>query len=176
MPKILLNIKDKLIEEGRSVLTNSGYNNFNIRDIAKSCNIGIGTFYNYFSNKDALIIEIITNDWDRVIELSNSLIYKDIHIKDKLFLIYSDINKFLSTYIDTFMMMTVDGSKGCPHQYIFDQIYEALEQSINIATEKGEIRPLINSKKLAKFIINSMTFAVKQKDISFDEIYHSIQM
>jgi AcrR family transcriptional regulator len=176
MPKILLDVRDKLIEEGRTVLSNAGYDSFNIRDIAKSCNIGIGTFYNYFSNKDSLIIQIISNDWDRVIKLSEDLVYRDIHIKDKLFLIYSEIDKFLSMYIDTFMMMAAAGSKDCPKYSIYDPMYEALEKSINISKEKGEINPIIDPGKLSKIIVNALTFAIKQKDITFDEIYYSLNM
>ncbi|QAA30307.1 TetR/AcrR family transcriptional regulator [Clostridium manihotivorum] len=176
MPKILLDVRDKLIEEGRTVLSNAGYEAFNIRDIAKSCNIGIGTFYNYFSNKDSLVIQIISSDWDKVIELSENLVYKDMHIKDKLFLIYSEIDKFLSTYIDTFMMMAAAGSKDCPKYSIYDPMYEALEKTINISKEKGEINPIIDAKKLSKIIVNSLTFAIKQEDITFDDIYYSLNM
>ncbi|MCW6071193.1 TetR/AcrR family transcriptional regulator [Clostridium botulinum] len=45
------------------------YEELNIRDVCKNCNIAIGTFYNYFSSKDHLVREIFVSDWEKSIKI-----------------------------------------------------------------------------------------------------------
>ncbi|WP_242855580.1 TetR/AcrR family transcriptional regulator [Ruminiclostridium josui] len=73
VPKIIENIKENLILEGRKTLIEKSYKELNIRDIAKTCGIGIGTFYNYFENKEKFVHEIFMDDWRKIIGLSESL-------------------------------------------------------------------------------------------------------
>ncbi|MDD8041852.1 MAG: TetR/AcrR family transcriptional regulator [Thermotogota bacterium] len=43
---------------GKAPFIEKGYKNTNIADIMKLANLGTGTFYNYYSSKDALFMEI----------------------------------------------------------------------------------------------------------------------
>lgn len=64
MPKIIENLEARLIEEARKQLKTSGYSNLTIRSIAKACGVGIGTVYNYFPSKDALLAAFMLSDWN----------------------------------------------------------------------------------------------------------------
>lgn len=65
MPKIINNLREKLMVKGREILIFKGYNSLNIRDLVKECDIAIGTFYNYYKNKDEIVNAIIKADWEK---------------------------------------------------------------------------------------------------------------
>ena len=63
MPKIIENLKDRLIAEARKQIEASGYGAVTIRSIAKACGVGVGTVYNYFPSKEVLIANHLLEDW-----------------------------------------------------------------------------------------------------------------
>ena len=63
MPKIIENLKDRLLAEVRQQLEQGGYAAVTIRSIAKGCGVGVGTVYNYFPSKEALIAAHLLEDW-----------------------------------------------------------------------------------------------------------------
>ena len=63
MPKIIENLKDRLILEARKQIEQSGYGAVTIRSIAKGCGVGVGTVYNYFPSKEVLIATHLLEDW-----------------------------------------------------------------------------------------------------------------
>lgn len=63
MPKIIENARGLLIDEAKKQIDENGYSGVTIRSIAKGCNLGLGTFYNYFKSKDMLIATFLLEDW-----------------------------------------------------------------------------------------------------------------
>ena len=64
MPKIIENLRDRLIEEARKQILQSGYSSMTIRSVAAGCGVGVGTVYNYFGSKDELLAAYMLDDWD----------------------------------------------------------------------------------------------------------------
>jgi AcrR family transcriptional regulator len=64
MPKIIENLKERLIAEAKRQLEESGYSAVTIRSVAKACGVGVGTVYNYFPSKEALIATHLLEDWN----------------------------------------------------------------------------------------------------------------
>lgn len=63
MPKIIENLRQRLMEEARRQAEELGYSAMTIRSVAKGCDVGVGTVYNYYPSKDALIAAFIQYDW-----------------------------------------------------------------------------------------------------------------
>ena len=66
MPKIFSesdrdNIRDTLLANGRKALEKSSYKNISVADIAAETGIAKGTFYNFFTSKEAFFYEIMIN-------------------------------------------------------------------------------------------------------------------
>ena len=64
MPKIIENLEERLIQEARIQVDRLGYGATTIRSVAKGCGVGVGTVYNYFPSKDALIAAFMLEDWN----------------------------------------------------------------------------------------------------------------
>lgn len=63
MPKIIENLEEKLLCEARKQLLETGYSAMTIRSVAAGCGVGVGTVYNYFPSKDALLAASMLEDW-----------------------------------------------------------------------------------------------------------------
>ncbi|MCH5585816.1 TetR/AcrR family transcriptional regulator [Shimazuella sp. AN120528] len=58
-------MKDKkadIFQSGKELFLTKGFKDTNISDIAKNAGIGVGTFYNYYSSKEKLFVEIYTKE------------------------------------------------------------------------------------------------------------------
>ena len=65
MPKIIENLREKLVGEARKQVQEQGYGALTIRSVATACGVGVGTVYNYFASKDALVAAFMLEDWQK---------------------------------------------------------------------------------------------------------------
>lgn len=63
MPKIIPELRASLIQAARKSLLENGPHDISIRELARECGTAVGTIYNYFPSKEALIAEAMMNDW-----------------------------------------------------------------------------------------------------------------
>lgn len=63
MPKIIDNLEVRLRETARQQARDGGYAAVTIRSVAAACGVGVGTVYNYYSSKDALLAAFLLDDW-----------------------------------------------------------------------------------------------------------------
>ncbi len=67
MPKIIENLRQRLVDEARHQVEAWGYGTLTIRSVASACGVGVGTVYNYFASKDALVAAFMLEDWQKSI-------------------------------------------------------------------------------------------------------------
>ena len=53
--------KKKLIDSGRKMIMEKGFDNVSVEDITKDCGLAKGTFYTYFNSKEDLV-QLINNN------------------------------------------------------------------------------------------------------------------
>ena len=79
MPKIIPELKSSLIQAARKSLLESEMHDISVRELARECGTAVGTVYNYFPSKEALIAEAMMSDW---LECSYRM-RKDASIEDR---------------------------------------------------------------------------------------------
>ena len=73
MPKIIENLEARLLQEAKRQVKENGYSAMTIRSVAKECGVGVGTVYNYFPSKDALLATYMLEDWNKCIAAINAV-------------------------------------------------------------------------------------------------------
>lgn len=165
MPKIIDNLEARLIAEAQKQIEESGYGAVTIRSIAKGCSVGVGTVYNYFPSKDALLASYLLQDWNRCIIAINAVgVYSGEPgpvvrcICDQLI---AFARKNIMIFQDETAAANFAGSFSQYHSLLRTQLAEPL-------------RKFCESDFSAEFIAESLlTWTMADK--SFDEIYSIVQ-
>ena len=63
MPKIIEDLKARILKEAKRQVFENGYANMTLRSVAKGCHIAVGTIYNYYLSKELLVATFILEDW-----------------------------------------------------------------------------------------------------------------
>ena len=132
MPKIIKDLESRLIEEARQQIEDAGYGAVTIRSVAKACGVGVGTVYNYFPSKDALLATYLLRDWERCITAINAVsAYSDVPqpvvrcIFDQL-LSFADRHKAI--FRDEAASTAFSGSFSRYHTMLRDQLASPLKK------------------------------------------------
>jgi AcrR family transcriptional regulator len=176
VPKIIENVKENLILEGRNTLIEKNYKELNIRDIAQSCYIAIGTFYNYFPNKEEFVSEIFRDDWRNTLILAEKLKTTDEPLKEKIQKIYLSMQNFVDRYISIFYEIAMLKGYESKRDYDMKDIFIKMQEILIIEKAKGSIKSPLSPEKLAHFIISNLMNLNKNKYMSFDELYEQMNL
>ncbi len=98
MAKIIENVYDSVLKEGKYILLNEGYNKMTLRLVASKCNIATGTIYNYFKSKDELVATIMLEDWKKLLENTSPKIKHVKCINDGLEIVFLMIKEYANMY------------------------------------------------------------------------------
>ena len=161
MPKIIENLKDRLIAEAKQQIAQSGYAAVTIRSIAKGCGVGVGTVYNYFPSKEALIATHLLEDWYHCIAAIQTEADRAESPRLVLLCMYEQLTGFAcrheAIFGDNAAAAGFSGSFSQYHGLLRDQLAQPL-------------RRFCESDFVAEFISESLlTWSMAGK--SFDDIY-----
>jgi AcrR family transcriptional regulator len=59
---------DQILEAAMGIAIREGVDKVSIRKLAKECGIGLGSMYNYYKDKEALISAVSEQFWDHILE------------------------------------------------------------------------------------------------------------
>lgn len=62
--------KEEIMRVSRKIVAEKGLPALNMRTLAKECGIALGTLYNYYSDKDELVVAAIESVWQEIFEKS----------------------------------------------------------------------------------------------------------
>lgn len=97
VPKIIENVEKNIIDAAFQLFSQKGYNDIEMKAIAKKAGIAVGTLYNYFPNKKELFIEILINSWKETFNQLNNVLKLKIDpiekMKKYLFFLYDEVEE-----------------------------------------------------------------------------------
>jgi AcrR family transcriptional regulator len=162
MPKIIENIREKLLEEAKRQVREQGYSSMTIRSVATACGVGTGTVYNYFPSKDILVVSFMLDDWKICIETISKGIGLADDVKAALYCMYVELLKYKEKYERLFTDENAEaGYMSCVvkrHHLLREQLAEP----IKIWTCNQD---RVDSEFLAEFVAeNMLTLTMGGKD------------
>jgi len=165
MPKIIENLEPRLILEARRQIEESGYGALTIRSVAKACGVGVGTVYNYFPSKDALVVTYMLSDWKQCLETIHAVSTGAQDPAPVARCIFDQLLDFSALHQNIFR----DASAASIFAGSFSRYHSILRSQLALP-----LRKFCSSDFAAEFVAEALlTWTTVSK--AFDEIYSMIQ-
>ncbi len=96
------NTKQKILVAGRRIFAEKGYSHTRIQDLLKAAGVSPGAFYNYFSNKEELFLELVREAGEALRESVQKIRVQGIKVgnQDELFLVLIDSIRYFFEFVD----------------------------------------------------------------------------
>jgi AcrR family transcriptional regulator len=164
MPKVIPEYREeakkKIIAAGLEVMSNKGYNDTTLDDIANHVGVSKTTLYLYFKNKEELIVEIIRNVHENI-QTKADVIFRNesdldgyTHLLD-LFLEY-DMNR-IGLNFDILALAARNETIRKIYEEHMNRVIEQATRGIIYSQKNGEIRMDMDAKTIAVSMIFLMT-------------------
>lgn len=131
MPKIIENIREKLLEEAKRQVSENGYSSMTIRSVATACGVGTGTVYNYFPSKDMLVASFMLEDWMLCMQAIEQGMNAAEDAKAALYCMHQELltykDKYTSLFEDENAEASYMASSTNRHQLLCTQLAEPLK-------------------------------------------------
>ena len=132
MPKIIENLPQRLQEEARRQIEQSGFAAMTIRSVAKGCGVGVGTVYNYYPSKEALVASFMLSGWNTCVASIQQAATDSDLLEPVLLAIYEKLRLFLEEYDPIFRdeaaAVSYTGSMSKYHGILRSQLSEPLRK------------------------------------------------
>ena len=164
MPKIIENLEQRLIREAQKQIGEVGYGATTIRSVAKACGVGVGTVYNYFPSKEALVATFMLEDWRSCLEAIEAVSMASNSPEDVVRCIWEQLCSFSQKH----QVIMKDASAASGFQGAFSTYHARLRSQL-----AQPLRKFCQSDFAAEFIAEALlTWTTAGK--TFDEIYGMI--
>ncbi len=110
MPKILTDPKKNILCEVERLLREGGYNAVTVRAVAQGCGVGVGTVYNYFPSKEALLAEYLLADWRQCIAAIEAVGRTADTAEPVARCIYRELRRFAASHMTIFADVSAKGA------------------------------------------------------------------
>ncbi len=168
---IPVDYKNKILAAAIKVFAQKGYNNTTMSDVSIQAKVGIGTLYNYFRNKDDLLLNCMKKTIEDEIQQVKQASDKEKDLMDKLYTFFVKHTELVISkpYIARFLVCELRQSESFykrnpsynPMHFYLDYIKGILTESI----ETGRIRK-IDVDAFAFMALGSMDMILTQWLIS----------
>jgi AcrR family transcriptional regulator len=176
LSRIIDNPRKLILEKAERLLVTEGYSRVSIRRVAKNCNIAVGTIYNYFPSKKALIIEMMVNFWTDFFSKTEAVVHADKDFYSKLKIIMDELSyilrRFKEVWLKDELYSTPNYIKSGTQQhnrYIsrFIAIIEELIKS-DLLDQNKEGDYDYDTEELAKFIVMNLISIIQMPYMSYE--------
>lgn len=167
-------MRTKILESAYGQVQEGGLSALSIRAVAKRCQISVGTIYNYFPDKAALVTALITKFWQSV-AFSSKTHSCFAYTLGEDFISYlkrieDQIGQALLQFRHNWLSDMSSLDARCRHegkqaeQVWFNHIYENLEKVLlaDPKINQDQVK-LMGAKRLSHFVWDSLYLSLKEK-------------
>lgn len=115
MPKVLENPRERILQMARELLITRGYEEFSIREVAKACEVSVGTIYNYFPTKQELVVQVVMDYWEGYLFEMDAIDHEESDLFRKLEGMYRQLESFVDTFRGVWMTVSEEDHQFHPN-------------------------------------------------------------
>ena len=177
MPDKIENARALLLERGRALLLQNGYDGLKVRELTRQCGMASGTFYSYFSNKEDLAFQLMELDWDARFEKIGQAVRSDLPLHDRLAVIYREINARERLYRTVFAKVPAIPNRFAGY-YLesIARLDQILENNLSAEAENGNIQLPVSPRKTAHIMTRFFVSAGADPEIDFEDLWRLMKL
>lgn len=182
MPKIYDDLKSTILVHANDIVVAGGYQKLNIRDVATACGIAVGTIYNYFPTKNALISELMYAYWMDFIADVLKIQARPLDFFEKLRKIYELLVSFIDNFKETWLKLSKNEKGMTPdHHRQKDQIDHLITDTVEAEIIKFRsvssipADTAISDRDLAAFIVQNIMMFAQAKQLDYNTFEHILK-
>lgn len=165
MPKVIYNLRERIIGSARAELLKSGYDSLAIRTVANECGIAVGTVYNYFPSKSMLAAEVMLDDWRAVIESARESCLSAESVERGLAAIYEGILSFYSKYSSVWANYTLSENARSEYGKHRNMLVGQIAATVSLLLKRFRVS---ETDGLDVFIAENIMLCVTGSNVTFD--------
>ena len=101
MPKIIENLRERVLKAAREALVTEGYQALSMRALAQRVGVAPGTLYNYFSDKEEIVATLALADWQDALARMDAVATRATDLERGLAALCDELNAFSDAYRPT---------------------------------------------------------------------------
>lgn len=175
--------KEALLDVANDIVFNEGSENLNIRTIAQRANVSVGSVYNYFPSKSAIVFALVEDFWKRVLQENLKEVPDNLNYASYVSSIYDVLYKYADQYQSLFIshyktMSDEDKRTGLglrDKQFkMFDQQFlKVLNQDETV--KNGVWSETYTPKDFNRFVMMNILTALRTKQNSISILVQTIE-
>lgn len=155
--------KEAIMQVCREIVAEKGMKALNMRLVAKECHIALGTLYNYYADKDALVLAAVESIWCEIFH-ANATRNAEVSFPGYVANLYSNIQKGAESYPNflTVHSLAIAGAKRGEARSIMEQTFSHTRAEMlaalraDPALQKDAFSPALSEETFVGFVLDSM--------------------
>ena len=166
------NARENLLSCGKNALLAGGYSSLNIKELAVQCGMATGTFYQYYHNKDDLVMQIVYESCEVIPQNIRRISENDWGLHRKLEYVHDQFRACQKTYFSMKIgVLRLSDDYEKLRAKIMAEIDAAVEELLKCEIQRGNLE-LNASSATAAYLLSHFLFSIgSDADLSFDEIW-----
>lgn len=171
MPKIIHNVREMILDHANKILKDEGRKSLNIRNIAYSCDIGVGTFYNYFPSKSDLFFALYQKELQLFCDEIEEVSKQNLDFESKMHKIFHAMTVFFRS-CEIYQIHSNKSKDELLRERIGNRsILSRIEEWIEEEERRGSIHSHLDAEKLTEFLLSNLIYLYQRPYLDFEQLY-----
>ena len=166
------NARENLLSYGKAALLSDGYDSLNIKSLTEQCGMAVGTFYQYFHNKDDLVMQVVQELSAAIPRNIREISAGDWTFRRKMEFVYEQFRNFQKSYVSMQIgLLRLSDDYENLRRKIMSDINVAVEALLDDEIRRGRLE-LHASAAAAAYLLTHFLFSVgRDTELDFDVIW-----
>ncbi|MGN0406603.1 MAG: TetR/AcrR family transcriptional regulator [Bariatricus sp.] len=169
--------KEAILEVCRSIVAKKGLLALNMRAVSDECHIALGTLYNYYANKDELLLATVESIWKDIFHMGQKCERED-SFSEYVRYLFECVQKGVGEYPDFFATHSISlansekGKAKRTMQHYFTHMKDGLLKvlSADQAVAKDVFSQSFTEEAFVGFVLDNILLLLVQREESCDTL------